>query len=88
MVKGMSSGAWLQIIIVILSLVSLLLPSLSSSLNLTQQPEGHCFKTMSDPITPLLKTLPWLPVSLRIEAEALNMPYKQGPVRAATPHRI
>lgn len=36
----MSSGAWLQIIRVILSL---LLPLLSYSLNLTQQPEEHCF---------------------------------------------
>lgn len=48
-VQGMRSGARLQIITVIPSLAALLLPFLSYSLNLTQQPEEHCFKIQVRP---------------------------------------
>lgn len=57
--KSVSSGAWLQMIIVIPSLVVLLLPSFSYSLNLAQQLEGHFSKTQVRPYySPLLQTLP------------------------------
>lgn len=45
----MSSGAWLQMIIIIPSLVSLLLPSFSSGLNLAWQLEGHSSKIQVRP---------------------------------------
>lgn len=56
--KSVSSGAWLQMIIVIPSLVVLLLPSFSYSLNLAQQLEGHFSKIQVRPYSsPLLQTL-------------------------------
>ena len=77
MVKSASSGAWLQIIIAIPPLALLAsLPLLSYSSNLTQQPEGHLKKDKSDPITPLLNTFPWLPISLRTEAQVLPTAYE------------
>ena len=47
--KSMTSGAWLQTIIVIPSLGSLLLPSFSYSFNLAQRLEGHSSKIQVRP---------------------------------------
>lgn len=62
-VQGMRSGARLQIITVIPSLAALLLPFLSYSLILTQQPEEHCVKIQVRPYYFSAQNTPMAPSS-------------------------
>ena len=57
------------------TLVSALMLLLSGILSLLQLPSNGSYKTKSDPVTWLLKTSRWLPITLKVNFRFLNMAY-------------
>lgn len=74
MAKSMSSGAWLQIIILISSLVSQLLPCSPTVSTWHGSQRDIVLKYNSDPITLLLKILPWLPSHSEQKQKSVTWP--------------